>query len=81
MPREDKAVVEGVNVIKKHQKPRSQNDQGGIIEREAPIRMSKLMLVEPGGKGRAGRFRAGRDEQGNKIRILKIKGETKDVVV
>ena len=39
-----RAVVEGVNVIKKHQKP-TQNFKGGIIEKSAPLAMSKLMLI------------------------------------
>ena len=63
-PKDGKAIVEGVNIIKKHQKPRGQNDPGGIIEREAPIAMSKLMLVEPGAKGRAARFAVKTDDKG-----------------
>lgn len=80
-PKKGKALVEGVNMIKKHQKARSQNEPGGIIEREAPIVLSKLMLVEPGGKGRAARFATKNDAQGNKIRVLKLRDEAKEITV
>ena len=45
MPRSGKVIVEGVNIIKKHQRPTRDNRQGGIIEREAPLYSSKVMLV------------------------------------
>ena len=45
-PEKNRAIVEGVNVIKKHTKPNAKNTQGGIIEKEAPIHISNLMLVE-----------------------------------
>ena len=41
----NKVIVEGVNIIKKHQKPNQMNQQGGIIEKEAPIHVSNVMLV------------------------------------
>ena len=44
-PREDKVLVEGVNFIKKHMKARGQVRQAGIIEREAPIDVSNVVLV------------------------------------
>jgi large subunit ribosomal protein L24 len=45
---EDKRIiVEGVNIIKKHQKPNKQYQQGGIIEKEAPLHISNTMLVCP----------------------------------
>lgn len=77
-PKKGMAIVEGVNIIKKHQKARSQNEQGGIIEREAPIRLSKLMLAD--NKDRAARFAVRTTEKGEKQRVLKIKGE-KEVIV
>ncbi len=43
----NRAIVEGVNMIKKHTKPSAENPQGGIIEREAPIHVSNLALVDP----------------------------------
>lgn len=45
MPSDDKAFVNGVNIVKRHSKPRGIGQPGGIIEREAPIQMAKLMLV------------------------------------
>ncbi len=45
-PKKYRALVEGVNFIKKHQKPTNES-QGGIIEREAPIHISNIMLVDP----------------------------------
>ena len=41
----DKAIVEGVNVVKRHTKPNAQNPQGGIVEKEAPIHISNLSLL------------------------------------
>lgn len=45
LPRENRLVVQGVNMIKRHQKPRAQGTQAGIIEREAPLRVSNVMLI------------------------------------
>lgn len=44
-PKSKRVVVEGVNFIHRHTKPRGQGDQGGIIEKEAPIDVSNVMLV------------------------------------
>lgn len=81
LPKKGKAIVEGVGVVKKHQKARSQEQPGGIIEQEAPIALSKLMLVETGTGGRAARFGVKTDENGNKVRVLKLRGETKEVTI
>ncbi|MCZ8144332.1 50S ribosomal protein L24 [Flavobacterium sp.] len=49
--REDnKAIVEGVNMVSKHTKPSAQNPQGGIVKKEAPIHISNLALVDPKSK-------------------------------
>ncbi len=45
MPREDKVVVEGVNIRKRHVRPRKQGEKGQIIEVEAPMHVSNVMLV------------------------------------
>ena len=42
---QNKVIVEGVNVIKKHSKPSAQNPQGGIVEKEAPIHVSNISLL------------------------------------
>ena len=47
MPKDGKVIVEKVNVISRHQKPRKQGEEGGIIQRETPIYASKVMLVCP----------------------------------
>lgn len=47
LPEENKVVVEGVNIVKKHQKPTQANQQGGIVEVEAPIDASNVMLLDP----------------------------------
>jgi len=44
--KEDKVLVEGINMIKKHQKPTNTNETGGILEREAPIHVSNVKLVK-----------------------------------
>ena len=46
-PKKDRVVVEGVNVVKKHQKPTQANPDGGIIQVEAPIDASNVMLLDP----------------------------------
>ncbi len=45
-PKKNRAIVEGVNIVKKHQKP-TQNSEGGIIEKEASIHLSNIMLADP----------------------------------
>ncbi len=51
----NRAIVEGVNMVKKHTKPNAQNPQGGILEQEAAINISKLNVVENGVPVRIGR--------------------------
>jgi|TARA_R110002051_G_scaffold10175_3_gene38630 large subunit ribosomal protein L24 len=46
----NKAIVEGVNMVKKHEKPSASNPQGGIKEKEAPIQISNLSLIDGNGK-------------------------------
>ncbi len=46
----NKAIVEGVNLVKKHTKPSAQNPQGGIVEKEAPIQISNLSLLTASGE-------------------------------
>jgi len=70
-PADNKIIVNGVNTAKKHQKPRSANQQGGIIDRDMPIDASNVMLVHGGKPTRIG-YRV--DAQGNKVRICKRTG-------
>ncbi|HLW39278.1 MAG: 50S ribosomal protein L24 [Bacteroidetes bacterium] len=46
LPEKNKAIVEGVNIVSKHEKPSTQNPQGGISKREAPIHISNLSLID-----------------------------------
>ena len=72
LPKKYKAIVEGANVVKKHQKP-TQDSQGGIIEMEAPIHLSNLMVIDPK-SGEATRI--GRKEvDGKLVRYSKKSGE------
>ena len=67
----NKAIVEGVNVVKKHEKPSAQNPQGGIVEKEAPIHISNLSLIENGEAVRVGYA----IKDGKKVRVSKKTGE------
>lgn len=77
-PKDNKIVVKGVNVVKKHQKPRPTGGrtqaQGGIIEFEAPINTSNVMLVCPH-TGKLTRVGIRRDEEGHRIRFSKKSGK------
>jgi large subunit ribosomal protein L24 len=69
----DRVTVERVNVVKKHQKPTPTN-RGGIIEKEAPVHVSNVMLVQGGERTRVG-FRTA---EGRKLRFGRKKGEAID---
>jgi large subunit ribosomal protein L24 len=72
-PKEDKALVRGVNMIRRHQK-QSQSEQGGIITKEAPIHLSNLAIADPkDGKPTRVGFQFQKD--GTKVRIAKRSGE------
>ena len=47
IPKQHRAVVEGVNLVTKHQKPTASNPQGGLSQMEAPLHVSNLMLIDP----------------------------------
>ena len=46
-PDKERIIIEGVNIIKRHTRPGQKNPQGGIVQREAPIHVSNVMLVDP----------------------------------
>jgi large subunit ribosomal protein L24 len=71
---ENKAIVEGVNMVTKHVKPSAQNPEGGRNEQEAPIHMSKLMLVDPA-TGEPTRIGRKLNEKGKLQRYSKKTGE------
>jgi large subunit ribosomal protein L24 len=69
----NKAIVEGVNTVSKHEKPSAKNPQGGIVEKEAPIHISNLSLIDPK-SGEA--TRVGYDvRDGKKVRVAKKSNE------
>ena len=70
---DDKAIVEGINIVSKSQKPSAQNPQGGIVKQEAPIHISNLSLIDPK-SGKATRVSI-KHEGKNVIRIAKKSGE------
>lgn len=74
---EDKVVVEGVNIVKKHLKPKNNNGTGEIIDMEAPIHRSNVMLVDPKTK-KPTKVRVEKDSKGKKIRISKKSNEKID---
>ena len=66
---QDRAIVEGVKLVTKHQKPNARNQQGGKTTMEAPIHVSNLMLVDPETK-KPTRVRAS-EKDGKKVRVGK----------
>lgn len=76
-PREGKVIVEGVNMIKRHQKPRGVGRAGEIIEKEAPIFASKVMFYDSN-KKRPTRIGHKILKDGKKVRISKVSGEQID---
>ena len=67
-----RATVEGLNMVKKHQKPSAADPQGGIVEMEAGIHISNLMIVHNGQATRIGRKA---DKDGKLVRYSKKSGE------
>lgn len=73
LPKQSRVLVEGLNLMKKHTRAAGMEAQGGIVETEAPIHVSNVMLVDPstGEPTRVG-FR---EEDGKKVRFAKKSGE------
>jgi large subunit ribosomal protein L24 len=67
---DDKVIIEGINLVKRHMRPNARNQQGGIIEKEAPLWASKVMPVDPKTK-KPTRVKIQVDENGQKIRVAK----------
>ncbi len=74
LPKKNKVVVEGVNMIKKSLKPSQQNPEGGIVEKEAPIDASNVMLYDKKAKA-ASRVGYKVNDKGVKVRVFKKSGE------
>ena len=69
-----RAIVEGVNICKKATKPNAQNPQGGIIEKEAPIHVSNLQVLDPK-SGKPTKVGRKADAKGKLVRFAKKSGE------
>ena len=74
---ENKVLVQGVNVVTKHQKPTQINPQGGIQKIEKPVHVSNVALVDPK-EGKATRVGYKTLKDGRKVRVAKRSGETVD---
>ncbi|MFH5881618.1 50S ribosomal protein L24 [Liberiplasma polymorphum] len=81
-PKTDRVLVEGVNIIKKHAKPTQANPDGGILEYEAPIHVSNVMIVDKKGVTRVGyktiTETVKKKEVTRKVRVAKKSGEVLD---
>ena len=81
-PKRRRVYVEGLNMIKRHERPRSQGDltsaqAGGIVEKEGPIDVSNVMLLDPKGN-KPTRVGVRRDEGGKRVRYAKRSGAAID---
>jgi large subunit ribosomal protein L24 len=81
-PKKRRVYIEGLNIVKRHERPRSTGDMatanpGGIVEKEGPIHVSNVMLLDP--KGNKGtRLGARRGADGKRVRIAKRSGAEVD---
>ncbi len=74
LPRENMVLIDGINLVKKHRKPSSQNRKGQIVEKPMPIHASNVMLVDPK-SGKPTRIRITRDKDGNRGRMAVKSGQ------
>jgi large subunit ribosomal protein L24 len=81
-PKRSRVFVEGLNIVKRHERPRSTGDMstanpGGIVEKEGPIHVSNVQLLDP--KGNKGtRIGVRRNDEGKRVRYAKRSGEAID---
>src|SRR5690606_17059455 len=76
-PRQNRVLIEGVNMVKKHTRPSQANPQGGIIEQEAAIHVSNVMHIDPK-SGQPTRIGYKVLDNGKKVRVAKKSGEVID---
>lgn len=72
--KENRAIVEQVNIVSKHTRPNAKNTQGGIVKQEAPVHISNLMVIDPK-SGKPTRVGRKRNEEGKLVRYAKKSGE------
>ena len=73
IPERNRVIVDGVNVAKRHQKPRTMNEPGGIIDKDMPIHISNLALLSPK-DGRPTRVGYKFKDDGTKVRVCRRTG-------
>ena len=71
---EQRAIVEGINMVNKSTKPNAKNPQGGFVKQEASIHISNISLIDPK-SGKPTRVAIQKNEDGKKVRIAKKSGE------
>jgi large subunit ribosomal protein L24 len=81
-PKKNRVYVEGLNIVKRHERPRSSGDlknaqAGGIVEKEGPIHVSNVMLLDPKGN-KPTRVGVRRDDGGKRVRYAKRSGTAID---
>ena len=74
LPKQNRVVVEGANIVKRHRKARRPEEQSGIVDFPAPIHLSNVMLIDPK-SGQPTRVRARVDDDGTKERVSVKSGE------
>jgi large subunit ribosomal protein L24 len=74
-PKRNRVIIEGVNLVKRHTRPNQQNPQGGIVEKEAPVNASNVMLVQDNEATRTGKRILA---DGSRVRYGKKTGEQVD---
>ena len=81
-PKKNRVYVEGLNIIKRHERPRSTGDMatanpGGIVEKEGPIHVSNVMVLDPKGN-KGSRIGVRRTDDGKRVRFARRSGEEVD---
>ena len=71
---DQRAIVEGLNLVSKHTKPNAKSPQGGIVKQEAPIHVSNLQLIDPK-SGKPTRIGRRKNDEGKTVRYSKKSGE------
>jgi large subunit ribosomal protein L24 len=72
LPKEERVVVQGLNIVQRHTRPSQLDPQGGIKTKEAPLHVSNVAIVDSNGKPTRVGFR---EEKGKKVRFAKTTGE------
>jgi large subunit ribosomal protein L24 len=72
--KQNRAIVEGANMVSKHSKPNAENPQGGIVKKEAPIHLSNLMVIDPS-SGNGTRIGRRLNDKEKLVRYSKKSGE------